>query len=173
DVVATDDIVLPTIPLLAVDGDTPRQFVVDDRGVDHQVVVGAAVVADGTADAGGADELRIFGIDLHGATCGIASEQGALWPAQHFHPFDIRQVDIGAHRPGPDDIVHIGADGCVQGADDVVLGLAANGGSQGGVVAHGFGVHHIGNVEGDIDDLGRPLKFECVATHAGDGDGHV
>src|SRR3546814_71166 len=44
------------------------------------------------------------------AACGVASEQCALWPAQHLHPLDIDKVHQAAARAGHINAVHVDGD---------------------------------------------------------------
>ena len=114
--------------------------------------------------------------DRYGAADGVAAEQRALRPAQHFQPLDIHDVENGAHRAGDVDAVHVETHARLGGGQKLFLTHAAqiDGGgvrraAKAGVVLQG----HAGHELGDLVEAGNAAVVQGFAGIGGNGDGRA
>ncbi len=107
---ATGNHILEEAVTLDVNAVDPRRDGFAQRHVDRAVDAAIAIIADrqGTADKGG--ELGLGGDHRDHAGRGVAAEQCALRPAQHFDPVERPELGQGNAGARPIDAVDIGRD---------------------------------------------------------------
>ena len=112
--------------MLGVAGDEADRDALGQRQVDHAGEAPGVVVAVLGRDHPFELVGRVVGGDRHRPADGVAAEQGALRPAQHFDPGDVDEGHVAAGEAAEIDAIDISADRRIDRRDDILRHLAAD-----------------------------------------------
>ena len=162
---------------IAVFGDVEGRQLGQRSFAQGQVGAGAPEPAAEVAAPRFQEEAPLFAglphMHQHGAAGGVAPEQGALGTAHHFHPLHIEEGEVVAVLPGDVDVVHVGADGRVEGGDGFRVAQTAQvvaiGGAEAGVVEAG----QVRDVVNDVQRLVDLPGAERLLIQNREGQRHI
>ena len=112
--------------------------------------------------------VRRDAVDENSARRGVASEQGALRPPHHFHPFNVHQFVNDGAGLGPIDPIHIQAHRRLQAKI-----LRAGADAADGEIGRGRDLASVREQAGDIllqvKHIGDAVFHELLSRHGGHG----
>ena len=107
---AVKDVIHVATVLVGCEGN-PRGHIFTDGAVHHALGLEGAVGLHAGFQVGGKFPCGFPGNEMYQAAGGVAAEQGALRPAQHFRPVHVEILQVQAADRGAVDVVEVNSDG--------------------------------------------------------------